>query len=279
MAGRADEKRLRSRLIEDVDSPEEVERLLPAARRLNAWRAPAPTAQETARLIETLRPALPVPGRRTSSRVLRAALLLLCAQLRVVRREIWAASMLVMALGGVVAYSPGSASSILPLILTAPLVAAVGVAFIYGPFVDPALEIELTAPVSPRLILLARLVLVFGFDLALGLIASVALAGLSPGISFWPLVMAWLAPMAFLSALAFLLTVLTADPLLGTLVSMGLWIAQAIRQLPAVGRVLWYVPNLMTGEAYPWLWLFAALLVGLAFWLGGQEERWIGHQA
>jgi hypothetical protein len=105
----------------------------------------------------------------------------------------------------------------------------------------------------------------------------VALSALRFDLSFWPLVAAWLAPMAFLSALAFLLTVLTTEPLVGMLVSLVLWSVQALRQAAVIARALWYVPNLMTSEAQPWLLMLALALAGLALWLGGREERWIGQ--
>lgn len=281
-----DEDLLR-RLREHLASTDEAEELLPTVRRLNQWQALAPAAEDTACLLETLMPAMPAHAPQSTVRypnsafgILHSSVLLLRAQLRVVRNEVWAASVFVMALGAAVTlttFQPASSGSTLPLVLTAPFVAAVGVTFLYGPFVDPALEIELTTPVSPRLVLLARLVLVFGYDLALGMLASLALTIARAEISFWPLVTAWLAPMAFLSALALLLSVLTADPTLGILVSLGLWFLQVMRQSPDLARLIWFVPNLLTAEAHLWLGLSAALLGTAALWLGGREERWLGR--
>jgi hypothetical protein len=155
----------------------------------------------------------------------------------------------------------------------------VGISFLYGAAPDVALELELATPTSPRLVLLARLALVYGFDLGLGLLASAALAWLMPGVSMWPLVATWLAPMSFLSAVAFLLTVLSADPTLGTLVSLGLWAVQSILRMvdPIVLRA--HLPDLMAPAARPLLWASALALGGMALWLGGQEERWLGRQA
>jgi hypothetical protein len=204
--------------------------------------------------------------------------LLLRAQERVVRREIWVASTLVMALGTLVTlatYGPHSPSGSLPLVLISPIVAAIGVAFIYGPAVDPALEIELATPASTRLILLARLVLIFGFNLALGLMGSVVLAGLRSEVSLWPLVMAWLAPMAFLSALAFMLTILLADPGIGVLVSLGLWAVQSMGQVVTRSGISWNLPDLTAVEVRPWLWALTLLFFALALWASGRDERWL----
>jgi len=208
------------------------------------------------------------------------AWLLLRSQARVVRGEIWTASALIMALGVLVTLiisGPG-ADSALPLALVAPAVAAIGIAFLYGPAVDPALEIELATPTSPRLVLLARLALIFGFDLGLGLAASIMLA-LQSQVSLWPLVMTWLAPMAFLSSLAFLLAVLSADPGLGTLVSLALWVLLNLARLGELRSLVLPLPDLLAASARPWLWGLALLLGGLALWAAGREERWLGGQA
>ena len=185
---------------------------------------------------------------------------------------------MVMALGTMVTlatYGPYSPSGSLPFVLISPIVAAIGVAFIYGPVVDPALEIELATPASTRLILLARLVLVFGFNLALGLMGSVVLAGLRSEVSLWPLVMTWLAPMAFLSALAFMLTILLADPGIGVLVSLVLWAVQSMGQVLTLSGISWNLPDLTAMEVRPWLWASTLLFFVVALWASGRDERWL----
>jgi len=277
---RTKDESLRQRLLEDIGAPDEAEQLLPTARRLAYWSAPVPTADETARLIQALQAELPTRAARSAYRIPHSAFLLLRAQMQVVRREIWAASALVMALGTLVTLAtadPGLSNEALPLVFFAPIVAAIGVAFLYGPAVDPSLEIELATPVSPRRVLLARLALVFGFNLLLGLAGSVALAGLRSDISLWPLVMTWLAPMAFLSALTFLISVLFVDSLAGVALSLLLWGLQSIRQASNGFSWLAYLPNLSAADARPWLLVSALLLGGMALWIGGREDHWIGH--
>jgi hypothetical protein len=273
-----DDARLREKLIEDIGSAEEADRLLPMVRRLPEWTAPVPTAQDTARLIRAVEAALPAP--RSVWRDPRATVWLLRAQARIVQAEIWIGSSLVMALGALVTALSASATTspeALPLVFAAPIVAAIGVAFVYGPLADPSLEIELATPVSPRAILLARLALLFGFDLALGVGASIVLAVLVPSLSPWPLIDAWLAPMASLSALALFITVLTRDSLMGTLVSLVLWVLQVLLREPVFASALRFVPNWMAAEAHSWLWLIALALAGLALWVGGREERWLSQ--
>jgi hypothetical protein len=282
--------RLQEMLHQDLGEGDEARELSSTVQQLGRWPAPTPTPQETARLIEALRPVLPEqtvrkPGWWCSTFCSLGAgwpWLLLRAQAKVVRGEIWAASALVIALGTLTTLlADGEASSVstLPLVLIAPVVAAVGISFLYGAESDPALELELATPTSPRLVLLARLVLVYGFDLGLGLMGSVTLAALMPELSLWPLVTTWLAPMSALSALAFLLTVLSTDATLGTLTSLGLWGLQSVLRIVDPAFLYLRLPDLTAPAARPWLWAAALGLGGLALWAGGHEERWLGGRA
>jgi len=259
---------LRAKLIEDAGSAAEADRLLPALRHLADWPAPTPTALETDRLVQTL--AAELSAQRSSSIVSLMAGLLR-AQLRVVQHEIWLASAFVMTLGVLVTLTlqPGTSIELLPVVLLAPLMAALGIAFLYGPAADPSLEIELATPVSPRLIVLMRLLLVFLFDLALSLAGSAALVVLQGSWSLWPLVALWLAPMTFLAALAFLLSVLFIDPLISALICLVLWGLQVLRAFPPFAAF----PDWLASDLRPWLWLMALLCVSVALWLAGREER------
>lgn len=153
------------------------------------------------------------------------------AQAPLVRQQIWTASALVMSLGLVILLLGRGGAGLLALL--APVVAAAGIAFIYGPEQDPSLELALATPTSPRLVLLARLTLVFGYDLALGLLVSLllALAGQAPA-GLWQLILLWLGPMLLLSAIS-------------------LWLSQGLGVLPAtfVPLTLWAVKVALTGVA------------------------------
>lgn len=273
-------QRLTEQLSADLDSAQAAAELAPVVQRLAAWPAPQPTAAETAQLLAALQPAMPTRlGWR--DRVASLPLVgLLQAQLRVVRREIWLASGMVWLLGLLVtlAFQQPLTDGTLPFVLLAPLGAALGVAFIYGPAVDPALELELALPVSPRRVLLARLVLVFGFNLLLGLAGSGLLAALRTDISFGPLVQTWLAPMACLSAVALLLTTLNVDALWGVGLSMILWGYQTLRTVnPTIffSPMLPLLPNFLAADLRGPLLALACVFIGLALWRVGQTERWL----
>ena len=130
---------------------------------------------------------------------------ILLAQVPLVKKEIWTASFLILVLGFVVTLLSDKTAFLYAL---APMVSAGGLALIYGSDHDPAHELVLSTPASQVQILLARTVLVFGYNL---LILAVLSAGLvayySPDIVL-PLVRDWLAPMTFLSTLSLSLSIL-----------------------------------------------------------------------
>lgn len=269
-------ERLREMLAEDTGS--EAESLLATVEALKRWPAPEPTSESTAQLIALLSAELPRKENRWYQLAEWWPWLLVRAQMRIVRQEIWIASLLVMVLGTLVTLGEYTSNAgTLPFVLIAPLVTAVSVAYLYGPEVDAALEIELSMPISPRLVLLARLALVFGFDLILGIGASVVLATVHAELSLWSLVMTWLAPMAFLSALAFVLSIIWMEPLVGVAVSLGLWTVQTIMRFVAINGLplRLYLPDMLAADTRPWMLLASVLLCVIGFWFAGREEPWI----
>ena len=89
-----------------------------------------------------------------------------------------------------------------PLVwLIAPVLAAVGMAYAYGPGVDPAWELSCSMPISDRLVLLTRAVAVFAVNAVLGLVASVATLGTRASADAAPVTFGWLIPMAAVCAL------------------------------------------------------------------------------
>ena len=201
------------------------------------------------------------------------------AQMRVVRQEIWWASLLVMGLGVLVSLLMRSIDvpSAQPFVMIAPLVTAVGIAFLYGDTRSGGLwEMESVTAVAPRTILLIRLFILFGFDLLLGVLGSGLLALLLPSLSWWGLVMMWLAPMTFLTALALLIAVLTHNPELGMLVSFLIWVGHSYRM--QTGRDLFHnlpiltLPDLTAPANQPFLWVLAFLFTAVAIWQADQER-------
>jgi hypothetical protein len=96
---------------------------------------------------------------------------------------------------------------------------------------------------SPRLVLLARVTLVFCYDLALALAASVVMSLVTPRVGLIEMVTAWLGPMTLLLALSLLLA-MWIGPNLAIGVAAALW---AVRVLTVS------VPELADGWLAAWL--------------------------
>lgn len=259
-----------------------VQRCPTCRRELAAWESisAAVRAQPVATPSRAGRYRLLALVRAQRQRSLSLVPLLLRSQAKVIRGEIWAASAVMLAIGLLVTLASGSpGGEALAFVMVAPIVAAVGMSFIYGPAVDPALETELASPTSARLVLLARLLLVFSFDLLLALGGSGLLALLWRGVPLWPLVSTWLAPMAFLSGLSLVLSVLSSDPGAGVLVSLSLWGLQVVYSLGGFEGTRLQLPDLTAPAAQPWLWALTLSLWAAALWGAGRAEWCIRRRA
>jgi hypothetical protein len=168
---------------------------------------------------------------------------LLRAELRLVRPAVWLASAVVMACAVWLAVAGGEGAGAAVLSLVAPLVAVAGVAGVYGPQRDPAFEALAITATSPRLVLLARVTLVFAYDLALAVATSMVVRLVAPAVGLVDLVVAWLGPMTLLSALTLLLA-MWIGPTVSMTVAGSLW---GLRLL-TVG-----VPELAHGWLAAWL--------------------------
>lgn len=277
-------QKIQAMLREDLPTPEEADALLPVVLHLRKWQAPSATPEQSAALLAKLTAEMPEARPSPWQRLGESwALLLVRSQVRVVQSEIWIASALVLALGlvlTVIAYQPASPN--LPFALIAPIVAAVGVALLYDSDTAQMLELENTTPVSNRLLLLARLTLVFGFNLVLGVVGSLLLALIQTELSLWPLILSWLAPMAFLSALAFLISIVFIDSLAGTVVSLALWGTHvALRILPVETNALTTLlafPGLNHPDNYLSLVGAALMVIAVSLWLVG-HDGWLSKDS
>jgi hypothetical protein len=244
--------------------------------------ASAPPAQVPAAVWETIGNEGPAiqPNRanwqdRPAWRLTSLAWQLLLGQIRFVRGAIWTASAVTMFAGCLVAVILSSAvESGMVLAMVAPLVAALGVAFVYGPENDPGLELSLATPTPPQLVLAARLTLVYGFDLALAVLAALVLA-VQGGTDLVPLISLWLGPMLFLSALTLVLSLLWGSTI-AIIAAMALWLLRLIVALDA-GRSLDLGVFTELGETFwqrtPLLIALTALLLLLALYRAPRLER------
>lgn len=248
--------------------------------RLRAWPTPQATPTTTTTLMTRLTPEL----RRQRSAWLRARAVqgwaLLRAQLYVVQGDVWIGSAVVLALGVLVTLATHTSITrvtALPFVLIAPLLTACAVSLLYAGGDSAMTELESATPTPARLVLIARLTLLFGINLLLGVMGSAALSVFGIGLSLWALVTVWLAPMAFLSALAFATAVVFQQPTVSLLVSLLVWGGQVLRESLAHLESQWLhlIPDLMHMEARPVLWLLTLVLVTLATWWAGRETYWL----
>jgi hypothetical protein len=212
-------------------------------------------------------------GQVGQNRTLAFLFRLLLAQVPLVRPQIWAASALVMCLGIAVTFVLRQGADAY-LAVIAPVVAAAGVGFIYGPDNDPPLEVILATPTSPRLILLARLALVFGYDfaLALGLSIVLALSGQASG-GLQDLMRLWLGPMLLLSAISLALS-LRLGSAAGVSIALTLWAVRVMLSMntgpfgPSAQQALTFIgsTNVIT------LLAAAAILMAAVFLLPRKEQ-------
>ena len=146
--------------------------------------------------------------------------------------------------------------------LLAPALAGIGVAYAYGPGVDPAFELGRTMPVSDRMILLVRCLAVCGTDAALGLVASLV-AGQALGLT-----LGWLLPMTAVSALALAAATLARSANAGVAAALAGWavviLGGAAREgnLRAIGAAVELEPAVMV----PVYGLATVLGLALALW-------------
>jgi hypothetical protein len=123
------------------------------------------------------------------------------------------ASISVLAVGMAATYASGEPWVALP----APALAGIGIAYAYGPGIDPAFELSRTMVVSDRTILLARGLAVFGLNAILGIVASLLT------VEATDLTWLWLVPMTTISALGLVGATLSGSANTGVATALAGW--------------------------------------------------------
>jgi hypothetical protein len=115
--------------------------------------------------------------------------------------------------------------------LLTPAVAAAGIAYAYGPGVDPAWELSQSMAISYRMVLLVRVLAVFGLNAALGLAASAA-SGTAAAVTF-----GWLFPMTAVSAVALAAATVTRSANVGVVAGLAAWAITVLSAHSASGQL------------------------------------------
>jgi hypothetical protein len=169
-------------------------------------------------------------------------------------------STLVLAIGALVQLGADQ-----PLVwLIAPAVAAVGIAYAYGPGIDPAWELCCSCAVSDRMVLLTRAVSVFAVNAVLGLVASAATIGTTASSHAAELTFAWLIPMTAVCALALAVAVATRSALVGAGAGIAAWVITVLSAQTASGQLTASVTNVSAYLPYLTVVACCAAIVGYA---------------
>jgi hypothetical protein len=230
----------------------ELADLIPILGRLPEWQAPEPSPPETERLFTLLASELPAPSpvreairlhRRQQGTGIRWLLATACTQVSLFGPAFWLVSALVTIVGAVAVLSmdavqPGQllAGQALLLRASGPLLAYLGTVIAFRGTQGRVLELELACLPSPVQLALARLVIVLGYDIGLGLALSfmLALGGAGEVLS---LILSWFMPLLLVAGLALLLS-LRFSMQVAASVAYGGWLAllaiQAISSLDLV---------------------------------------------
>jgi len=161
------------------------------------------------------------------------------------------ATTVVLAAGAVATL--GTGTPYVPLL--APAVAAAGIAYAYGPGIDPAWELSRSMAVSDRMVLLVRALAVFGLNAALGLAASAA-SGAAVALTF-----GWLVPMTAVCCLALAAATLARSANIGVAAAMSGWVITVLAGNAAAGQLTAVISD--SSLILPYL-AFAACCVAVA---------------
>jgi hypothetical protein len=115
--------------------------------------------------------------------------------------------------------------------LIAPPLAGAGIAYAYGPGIDPAWDLSQSMAVSDRMVLLVRALAVFGLNAILGLVASAA-SGAVAAVTF-----SWLVPMTAVCALALAAATLSRSANVGVLAGLAGWLIIVLGSRVAAGQL------------------------------------------
>jgi hypothetical protein len=167
----------------------------------------------------------------------------------------------------VVVLGAGAAATIAtsePLVaLLAPAVAATGVAYAYGPGIDPAWELSQSMAVSDRMVLLVRALAVFALNAMLGLAAS-AVSGAAASLTF-----GWLFPMTAVSAMALAAATVARSANVGVAAGVAAWAITVLSGLAADGQLA----AIVTGSSLVLPYLAAAAVCAAIAWLATRIPR------
>jgi hypothetical protein len=216
-------------------------------------------------------PMLPVATHTTAWQRVSAAARFARAQILVVPRGVWAVSAVAMLASLATVLLMRTPSEIVTRILLSliiPLVTALGTAFLCGQENDPALEVTLATPISPRLVMATRIGLVFLYNFGLATLLTLAVT-LGQGGDFARLAALWFGPALLLGAVSLLLSVATSSVMgvASAALLLALRVSTLLAGLPQQTVLPWAIQLDRSWTTSPALLLVAlALLAAALLW-------------
>jgi hypothetical protein len=262
-------ERLVALLAEQGMASDEIAHTAPMLHRLPEWSAPVPALVQKhalmARLATQAAPTSPQRRWRWGWQIFRR-------QPRLIHASLWGGATVGIALAAVLAALRWSIFGLTQpggtLQLLLPLIAAISAAYLYGPESDEGWEIALATPVAARAIVCCRLVLLVGFELALGLVATEIVATVHHA-DFGMLASLWLVPGALLVACSLLLALLFGSVIAAASLALG-WLSQFVQV--STTAIITVTPP--TWLAQPPILLLAIGILLLALLMWPHWEAW-----
>jgi hypothetical protein len=222
----AERERLARALAEQGLAGGEAGGLLQDVERLVAWAPEAPRPEETRRLLAALAPHVPPRPRAGVGVEFERLVRLALTQATVLRPGFWTGSAAVMLVGVALLLAAPDLSRALVFLLAGPLLAYLGTAAGFRAESLHVLEVEFACPVTPRQLTIARLLVIVGYQAAVGM-ALTALLSTTGGAPWAPVTLLWLAPLLVATGATLLASLRVGVARAGALVYAA-WIVVAV---------------------------------------------------
>lgn len=203
--------------------------------------------------------------------------LIFARQVPLIHKSIWIASIFInllmcalVFLGRVGArHNLHSVEGVLAFFTT--IVAAAGVAFIYQAEHDAGYEIILSTPTSIRIVMICRMALVVGYNMALAALTSTIIA-VALGGTLWDFMHIWLGPMLLLASISLAISVIFGS-VVSLAISLLLEVIQAV--LTSLEKMIPVVHFLRVNllQTTPAVLFIALLLIVLAVYYAPRQPR------
>lgn len=186
-------------------------------------------AVDSARLLAMLKPLLaeqtdvePEVNETPHHRTIWDWLRLAWAQTELLEAPFWWSSLLLTLLGVLLGVNFGGAAATLCLVLMSPLLAVIGVAYLFRPATRMLWELEQLSRIQPLEFLYARLALILTLNLALA--SALLLVAWTQGAQMvlWRLLLIWFGPMIGLTGIAMFCSV-RWNTLAGIIAPLSVW--------------------------------------------------------